>query len=275
LFCFAGCKEGVIEVQEDIHSAEDNLLVESQFYSTFDIVDDLISSNEIYTYEGSTLLPSDIIIHNIDSSFIDGDGLEVILDFGPLGDELPFGTLCPDGIYRAGKINIKIKGEYLLPDNVINASFSDSDAFFSGDGNQMNQLVGNIAVTRLSNTTHRIQVHDAFLKVAGAELLWTCDREIELVHDAGTGAYGDSYIVTGTASGTNRLNERYTVSIDEPLLKKLEKGCSNTFKEGILTITEEEREKVLRIDYDPYDNSACDKVVLIEVNGKRSIREIK
>ena len=270
-FLLTACTEAVVELQEDIHSAEDNLLVEKLFYSTFDIVDDLISSNEIYTYEGSTLLPSDVKIINVDSTFNDGDGLEVILDFGRLGKELPLGTLCPDGIYRSGKLHIKIKGEYILPDNVINCSFAYADEFYSGNGETMNQLVGNIAVTRISPLRHKIEVHDAFVKLADTELLWSCEREIELKHDAGSGAYGDTYEVTGTASGTNRLNIRYHVSIDEALIKTLEKGCARVFKSGIVTIEEEDNDKLFRVDYDPYDNSACDQTVLIEVNGKRSI----
>jgi hypothetical protein len=55
-----------------------------------------------------------------------------------------------------------------------------------------------------------------------------------------------------------------------PLLKKLELGCASTFISGVVTI-ENETGGILILDYDPYNDQACDKVARVTINGLSKI----
>ena len=65
------------------------------------------------------------------------------------------------------------------------------------------------------------------------------------------------------------------VAIDSPLLKRLDVGCATTFVQGIVTVSAKEGNQVVSINYDPYDNSACDKYAEANLNGRKTIFKIK
>ena len=274
LLSLHACKEPLVEVQEDFHSVEDNIKAEVQCYATFDVVSDLISTEKLYTNEGSTLLPFGSTLSFIDSSYDDGDGIEVFLDFGELGSQAPHGILCPDGLYRSGRLRVSIEGNFLAREKTILVDFPESSGFHTGDGEQMTAFVGSMKIMQKGLGKHNVKVDQIEVKDASGNLTWSCDHLIEVTHDAGEGQYGDTYEVSGTSTGTNRNGVAYSCSIDANLEKTLEKGCAETFKRGQLSISETERSKNMRVDYDPYGDGACDNAILVDINGKRTILEI-
>ena len=156
LLCLHACKEQFVEVQEDFHSVEDNVKAQVQCYATFDVVSDLISTEKLYTNEGSTLLPFGSKLSFVDSSYDDGDGIEVFLDFGELGREAPHGILCPDGLYRSGKLRVSIEGNFLSREKNILVDFPDSSAFFTGDGENMTAFAGSMKITQQDPGLHHV-----------------------------------------------------------------------------------------------------------------------
>lgn len=272
---FFGCSEPISEVKDSIHSAQDNSLAETHYFATYDVVYDVISTNGKMLKAEATILPSGAIVTIMDSVFTDGDGLEFVLDFGPLNIKEPKGLLCQDGRYRAGKIHITANSKFLSPELKVVATIAKDDLYYSGNGSEMVQLTGMTTLAKLTQNSIRIDVTDAVMYVDTFELSWNSSRVIELIDDKGPGIWGDVYKVTGSATGVNRFGEHYMVNIDEALIKKMEAGCARTFVQGILTVTATNSNKVIAIDYDPYKDQACDLFAEADIQGRKTIFRVR
>ncbi|MCB9246510.1 MAG: hypothetical protein H6606_08770 [Flavobacteriales bacterium] len=270
-----GCKEEVVVVQEHFDTAHDQTFAEASYFSTFDLVGDLIISQGYIPGNTSAMLPSDVKLTVTDSILTDGNGWEFSVKFGSLGKDIPHGKLCPDGLYRSGRLKIRVQDPTNPIGNVINVHCNPQDSFFTGNGTVMGHLAGNIAITRLDTNLYEVVVHDAIVTTKGKEMLWSCERTLEIVEQNGNGMIGATYSVTGSSHGMNRSNEHFISNIEEPLVKTLQLGCSQYFRSGVFTIEESSNERFLRIDYDPFENAACDDYVLIHSNGKRNILRLR
>jgi hypothetical protein len=145
----------------------------------------------------------------------------------------------------------------------------DSDKYFGGsDGVNMTQLSGTIKLVRLSETALKIDVINAKAVNDKGSVAWQSTRTITKLVDNGPGILGDQFQITGSASGINRNNENFTVTIDVPLLKKVELGCARTFVKGKITLTNVSSGKTIMIDYDPFNNQACDLTAKATINNK-------
>jgi hypothetical protein len=265
----AGCrKDKTNETAETIISAEDNSTAENEFTSLFDVVDDF-STNDRRTRAGNTILPSGAIVTFSDSSYTDGDGVECTIDFGPLKTSAPKGLFCLDGRYRSGKIHLSSNMRYFLDSAVVVITINDSDNFYAGnDGVNLTQVMGTVTLSRLSTSSVRIDVDNAKAKNDKGVVSWQSTRTITKTVDNGIGILGDQFTITGNASGLNRNGESFTVTIDLPLLKKVELGCARTFVEGKITLKNISSGKTISIDYDPFSNQACDLTAKATINGK-------
>lgn len=263
-----GCRKDKNDTVETIVSAEDNSTAENEFTSLFDVADDF-SSNDTRTRAGSTILPNGAIVTFTDSLFTDGDGVECSIDFGPIKSTNPKGTLCKDGRYRAGVIHLSLSKRYFMDSAEVTITAHDSDKYFGGsDGVNMTQLSGTIKLIRLSETALKIDVINAKAVNDKGSVAWQSTRTITKLVDNGPGILGDQFQITGSASGINRNNENFTVTIDVPLLKKVELGCARTFVKGKITLTNVSSGKTIMIDYDPFNNQACDLTAKATINNK-------
>jgi hypothetical protein len=263
-----GCRKDKNETLETIVSAEDNSTAENEFTSLFDVADDF-SSNDRRTRAGNTILPSGAIVTFQDSSYTDGDGVEATIDFGPIKNTVPKGKICQDGRFRAGKIHISSNRRYLLDSAELVITVSDSDKYYAGnDGVSLTQLIGTVKIKRVDATTLKIDVLDARAINDKGTVAWQSTRTITKLVDAGAGILGDQFQITGEASGVNRNNENFTVKINIPLLKKVEMGCARTFVKGKITLSNTSTGKTISIDYDPYNDQACDLFAKATINGK-------
>jgi hypothetical protein len=263
-----GCRKDKNETLETIVSAEDNSTAENEFTSLFDVADDF-SSNDRRTRAGNTILPSGAIVTFQDSSYTDGDGVEATIDFGPIKNTLPKGKICQDGRFRAGKIHISSNRRYFLDSAEVVITVSDSDKYYAGnDGVSLTQLIGTVKIKRVDAATLTIDVLDARAINDKGTVAWQSTRTISKLVDAGAGILGDQFQITGEASGVNRNGENYTVKIDVPLLKKVEMGCARTFVKGKITLSNTSTGKTISIDYDPYNDQACDLFAKATINGK-------
>ncbi len=269
------CSKDKVEALETITSAEDNSTVESEFSSAFDLGDDVASTDGRLKKAGSSILPSGAVLTITDSSFTDGDGKEFNVDFGPLGTTVPLGKLCGDGRYRAGKINFRLSAPYLNSGSVLAITIADSDNFYAGDGTKMTQISGNKVIVRVSANKHTVNVTDGKAINDNGTVTWNASRTITRITDAGPGLIGDVFEITGSASGVNRKGDAFTVKIDVPLKKKIESGCAQTFVKGKLTLKNTDSGKEILINYDPYNNEACDRVAEATINGKSRIFTVR
>ena len=269
------CKRDKIEALETITSAEDNSTAESEFTAAFDLGDDVASSDGRLKKAGTSILPSGAVLTITDSSFTDGDGKEFNVDFGPLGTVAPLGKLCGDGRYRAGKINFTLSAPYLSIGSILTISISDSDKFFGGNGSQMTQISGTKVITRTQANQFTVAVTNGKATNDNGTVTWAANRTITRISDAGPGLLGDVFEISGSASGTNRKGEAFTVTIDVPLKKKVDVGCAQTFVKGKLTLKNTDSGKEIIIDYDPFGNEACDRVAKATINGKDNIYTVR
>lgn len=262
------CRKDTQDTLETIESAEDNSTAENEFTSLFDVADDF-SSNDSRTRTGNTILPSGAVVNFSDSTFSDGDGVECTIDFGPLKSSTPKGILCNDGRYRAGVVHLSISKRYLQDSSVVEISAGDADNFYAGsDGVNLTKLTGTLKVTRTSASSLRIEVINARAINDKGTVSWQSVRNITKTLDNGAGILGDQFEVTGQASGVNRNGEDFTVTIDVPLVKKVEMGCARTFVKGKITLTNASSGKTIKIDYDPFNDGRCDLTAKATINNK-------
>lgn len=269
------CKKDKLEVLETITSAEDNSTAESEFTAAFDLGNDVASSDGRLKKAGTSILPSGAVLTITDSLFTDGDGKEFSIDFGPLGTTAPLGKLCGDGRYRAGKINFTLSAPYLTVGSILTISITDNDKFFGGNGSQMTQISGTKVITRTQDNQFSVVVTNGKATNDNGTVTWNASRTITRISDAGPGLLGDVFEISGSASGTNRKGEAFTVTIDVPLKKKVEAGCAQTFIKGKLTLKNTDSGKEIIIDYDPFNNEACDRVAKATINGKDYIYTVR
>jgi hypothetical protein len=272
---FTSCKKDTTEVLETITSAEDNSSAESEFSSAFDLGDDIAANEGRLKKAGTSILPSGAILTITDSLFTDGDAKEFSVDFGPMGSTVPFGKLCADGRYRAGKIHFTLSAPYTNIGAVLTINIAESDNYFGGNGSEMTQISGNKVITRTQANQYSVVVTNGKATNDRGTILWQANRIVTKTTDAGPGLLGDIFEITGNASGTNRNGEKFTVSIDLPLKKKVEAGCAQTFIKGKLTLKNLDSGKELKIDYDPFNNEACDRTAKVTINGKDRIYTVR
>jgi len=269
------CKKDTAEVLETITSAEDNSSAESEFSSAFDLGDDVASNEGRLKKAGSSILPSGAVLTITDSLFTDGDGKDFFVDFGPKGSTAPFGKLCADGRYRAGKIHFSLSAPYTTTGAVLTISIAENDNYFGGNGSEMTQISGNKVITRTQANQYSVVVTNGKATNDRGTILWQANRIVTKTTDAGPGLLGDIFEITGNASGTNRNGEKFTVTIDLPLKKKVESGCAQTFIKGKLTLKNLDSGKDLKIDYDPFNNEACDRTAKATINGRDRIYTVR
>jgi hypothetical protein len=267
LVALSGCKEEpIIEVSENNDNTEQALRVYSELLSTYDIMEDFISSTDVFTKKDETLLPPEVIITIIDKDFYDGDGVEVVLDFGPLGDE-PQGLLCKDKKYRAGKILLTANKPYEFPDAEISITFIENSPFYSGSGDNMIRIGGDLHVRRIGEQTVKMHCSALEIKDGDDEITVITDLLIEKTKDGGMGILNDEISINGKILLQGESGD-ITLSTLEPLIKEYTLECAQHVVEGQLDLQQSSSKSEVTIDFDPLMDRACDNKVSITINGK-------
>jgi hypothetical protein len=269
------CKK-IQDAKDNITSAQDFSSSETEFSGSFDITDDINQSDGKIKKGGSTILPSGAVFTWVDS-VMDGNGISYTLYFGKLGSSAPYGLLCNDGKYRAGKLHVAISGHYLAIGTTGTISSAATDSFFSGDGTNMFMVEGSLAITRTAAEQIDIAVTGGKVTDSdGKTAQFHGNKTIKRTSGSATpGMWGDVYEVTGNGGGVNRQGDNYTWNITKALVKKMEIGCAKTFVIGVIEIQNTTASKSLQIDFDPYNNGACDRVAQATINGKKYIFTVK
>lgn len=268
---FTSCKK---ELTESIQSAADNAAIETEYSHIYDVVADYVSTDSRTGKTEDLILASGATVVFSDTTFTDGDGIDLYIDFGPLDHGAAFkGILCKDGRYRAGKIHATLNHRWNDFPVILAITIAGSDEYYVGNGNKMYKVSGNKTVTRTSAVSYTVEVTNAKLQRDNGTVSWQSSRAITQSYDAGAGWYNDEYTVSGSASGENANGVTFDVVTTTPLKKKLTLGCLTTFTTGKLRLTNSNG-KVLDIDYDSYNNEACDKTVTITYNGRTSVIQV-
>lgn len=268
LSVFSSCDEQNTQVvAETSQSTENSLLAVSEVISTFDIVEDFMSSSQLFLKKDESLIPADADIIILDSEFTDGDGIEAILNFGTIGLE-PHGLLCKDNKYRAGKIHVYLDKPYSETDAKLTVSFDKDEAFYSGNGKEMSKIHGSLQLQRISDD--ELLLHCGELTVETAEqepVLIVATLSVVRLEKNGEGLVNDKLSFDGTLE-VNSLNDDLTFNIVEPLNKDYNLSCAQYIKIGKIDVEPHNSASVISIDFDPNKDAACDHTVGITVNGR-------
>jgi hypothetical protein len=258
------CSKMLQDARDNITSAEDFTASETEAVGLFDVSDDMNETNL-----QSTVVPAGATFRWIDSV----STLKVYeLDFGPLSTTAPKGKLCGDGRYRAGKVRISVTYPYNAVGAVATVTTTASDLYYCGDGTSMTQVITDISVKRTANYAFEIIVNNSELIFSdGKTASHNGVRNVTKISGQSTfGIWGDEYEVTGNGSGVNRDGDAYNWNITTPLLKRLQQGCARTFVKGVIAIENEDSRNPLEVDFDPFNNAACDRTAKA-IYGNRSV----
>lgn len=271
-FAVQSC-QSVRDAKDNISSAVDFANAETEFSGAFDVSDDINQSDGKIKKGSGTILPSGAIFNWLDS-VMDGNGIAYEIDFGPLGSSVPYGLLCKDGKYRAGKLKVAVSKPYsTIGCKVTVNADPDLDGkpqYFSGIGATMTGISGVLSITRSATETLDIEITGGKVTFAGKNATFQGTKSITRTAGTGTpGAWGDDFTITGNGSGVNSDGDSYTWQINTPLLKRLQLGCARTFVKGVIEIKNTTASTALSVDFDPFENEACDVTARATI-GKRT-----
>ena len=255
---FLGCKKD--QEQEDalenIQSVEDNAVAEAEFASVFDWVDTEAPED----YQSGVRVTGFITpLPDCAQRSWNADTKTLTLDFGTAN------CLCPDGIYRRGKIIAVFNG----PRRTVGATVTVSlQEYYVND----RQHTGTKVITNLAAETgkrkYQVVVTGAGIITPDGTISWAANRVLERTAGAGTVQLtDDEYVITGSATGTNRKGVAFTCTITTPLKKVFRVGCLKNFVAGQVSVTNKNG-GTLTLNYDPVGGEPCDKVAAITVNGR-------
>jgi hypothetical protein len=198
----------------------------------------------------------------IDSSYFDGDDIEFVIDFGPVVKPFKPTQKCLDGRFRAGKIHVRIKSHYIENSS---ESFVFTDAneeyWFGTDGKPSQILDLRMSITR--DLKERLMYKNVKFKVKQGEVESEFEGNLVLEKIAGIqtpGIMGDHYLLTGQGQ-IEHQDEEFDWRIVAPLKKKIEPGCGMIPVLGEVLLENERTNKNISLDFDPFKNESCDRIV--------------
>ncbi len=183
---------------------------------------------------------------------------------------IDFGTGCTDkhGNTRKGKILISYNGRRFLPGSSVVTTL---------DGYEINGIKIE-GVRSVTNTSNSSQADPRFTAtMTGGMITWpdgtTAQRDETITREwkLGVTSLENQWFVTGSATGKNRHDLEYNMTITNKLVYKKECAANKIYmpvqgtKELIVS------NKKITIDY---GNGTCDKLVTITIKGKSKVVEL-
>lgn len=281
MLVFTACrkKDDIKDTAENIQSSEDNSMAESEFSNANDAAEgEARATGGVKKTNGIRrilfVLPQDSAKTSVtvtDSTTYK----KVVLDYGTTP------VACNDGKYRKGQIIFRVDTAFYKTAGK-KASLTLQNYFAGFDQNALNQHTGKKELTNNGlNTANQpyftLNVTGASVITTNGTISWTSTRTITKTAGYTTplNPWDDEYDVTGSASGTNRNGEAFTVNITTTLHKKIQLGCASTFVTGVWQLTNTSSNKTMVLNYDAYNNGACDKAAKVTINSKDYIVVVK
>jgi hypothetical protein len=257
VFSSACRKKGLLEnAQDNLEIAQDNSDLESEYQNIYHFSETQIRSGKT----SSTGMLPDCANITWDTS---GNTKTMLIDFG----QTP--CLCYDGIYREGTLRIEYSGRF---------NQAGSYAVITPQNYRVNtrliQGTKRIDLTevRTDAATYQIKVQNASITYDNGIARWESERTIIRTkgHSTPLNPFDDAYLVSGSATGTNRKGIRFSVSTESPLLKDYTK-CGlllapqnrGRFISGKLRVTNLTNNDFFILDYDPIGGTPCDRVAAV------------
>lgn len=230
--------------------------------ATWEMIDHIQSRNEYLNY--SRILADslenelNIDISILDSSYIDGDGIELQITFNNSSSSF-------DRKVRNGVVLISTDFNYREVGSKSRIEIMDDFEIISVNGNKMN-IKGFLQLERTINglelSTNDLEVEDdKFESYLDLNLFYTWDKG-----ESTPGLSGDKIKFSGNVKLDIDNSKDALINIDVPLQKTIEYGCSDFFQAGQFTFKSDDDQFL--IDYDEFSNQACNDIVKVIRGGK-------
>ena len=208
------------------------------------------------------------VVRALDTTYFDGDGIEFEIDFGPTSLPLSENQRGYDGKYRAGKMHVKIETHYQEKLSKLEIEINKSDNYWVGrNPSQPHNIAASLSLSRQDSKKHEISI-ESFEFLGQKAITLNGTFQLTKVTSVNPGVIGNNYQLTGSGSLLNSENEKQNWEIKQPLVKKVVPGCSGEFVSGMIELNNKDKSAMISIDYDPFDNESCDRIVRAIVAGK-------
>ncbi|MEN3040787.1 MAG: hypothetical protein ABDH66_04520 [Bacteroidia bacterium] len=182
----------------------------------------------------------------------------LVIDFGPTN------CLCRDGVYRRGKVRIQFSGPRWYQAGA--RAYITTDSFFVNDNQHIvEKILFHVGLNAAGQRIIRDTVVSHRLITPNGTVQWSAVREYRQTQGQNTWMrWDDIWFIGGGAQGTSRRGNPFTTQITDSL--KLVGSCEFGHPvKGIWQLTTQNRTVIL--NYDPYNNQACDRVASVQVNN--------
>lgn len=210
----------------------------------------------------------------LDSSYYDGDGVEFLIDFGPTATPLKPTQKCLDGRFRGGVVKVMLETHYIENTAKSHILVNDDNGFVVGTESKF-LVISQLEVNIERKLRELLNFEVKNLEIDNKSLDFDGVLSMEKITGINTpGVFGDHYLLTG--NGTAELgDEEFKWDIGAPLKKKVEPGCGMIPVQGLLNFTVEKSSKNITnskivVDFDPFENESCDRIVRIVNAGKQT-----
>ena len=253
---FNSCKKKDNPVSADTQAAQDNAYAEGTYNDAYNAVDVAARSNGATSLFKTAEATLDMLSGASVTITLDTISVlrKVTIDFGT-------GTSCKDGRIRSGQIIATWNGRYRDSGSVISITFKN----YTVNGNQVTgtKTVTNLGHNSKGNLHFSIVVTGASITTSTGTISWQSTRDREWVAGESTIDWTDDvYNITGSASGTNRKGQTFTITIVKPLVVAL--NC-HWIESGSFDISTSASNSTGTVDYGP---GACDDQATFTYNGK-------
>lgn len=263
------CKKIVDDATETVDSAQDFAQDQTAISSVFDLVQDIAGTQSFMAKKGNTIIPSSVLIDYLDTTLLDGNGIDIWVDFGD-------GVECNDGWTRSGLYRITSnKKRFSEVGSEINLSTYESVRVYrEGSEEEVYKLYivpsygYSLKVTRTAEDVLVIDYSVGFQFGIGSSSDWaTFSGKYTVTQTEGSntpGTLGDVYKTEGACSAVSHKKKPYTVTISEGLVRRVDDACSKTFTKGSMELKNDGAKTSLKLNF---GDGTCDNQVEITTPG--------
>lgn len=274
-----GCEKLTEDATQTATSGEDAAEDLSYMNAMVDMVEDVMSSEDFMLKKGKKKIkPDNVPINYVDTSFTDGDGTEIKINFG----KVP--VLCLDGFKRSGILIIRANKPYNEVGCVIEAytdgsmdiyKGNDVVGFYAEEGVDVGGGLEHITITRVAadkiELDYTIEVYVEIADPGNYDrtdgIHYPASGKFTVTQIGGfddDGVLGNEYSISGGGKGENHDGTKYDITITEDLYRKIDPDCSKTMTKGKMTLKNEGATTDLKIDF---GDGTCDNKITIILPG--------
>jgi hypothetical protein len=260
LWVAQGCrrKEKMFDPTEIREAAEDQAAAERESNFIGDVVDEqgTYGPNRRVGGVDSTYLPRCARVS------YDSTQRRLTIDFGSTN------CLCRDGVYRRGRIYVTFSGP-VWPDSGASALITTDSFYVNDNRHDVEKVLVHVGLNSAGHRILRDTVRRHMVTTPNGTIQWSAVREYRQTQGQNTWMrWDDVWFIGGSAQGTSRRNRPFTTQVTDSL-KVLGNCIFRVPVKGIIQLSTQNHTVIL--NYDPYNNQACDRVASVQVDNQAPV----